>query len=224
MYRNATQTPAAQANPKTSGNRGVSWNRTLAHACVERKQVRVYHEQRLGYGCGMPKTVDPVIAQNRLAYLEHLRVKMFEGNAAALARSVNTDGNQVRQYLDGGRNIGERFARHVEKELGLDLGVMDRPVDELEHQDEEDLKPDEAALLRKYRNASPDGRVAIQNFAGLSTDDRSKMSEELLKLIFCDPVEDNRMGKEWRNPDGAAANDPSDANDASAKGKKRKGR
>lgn len=223
MFRNESQTTVWPLAQGISDNQGVAWEPNIASACAKRKHVLVSNMRKLGYGCGMAETVDPVVAHNRLVYLEHLRDEMFGGNAAALARGIAKDPNQVREYLAGGRNIGERFARLVERELQLDFGVMDRPLDELEKQDEADLKPDEAALLRKYRIASPDGRVAIQSFAGLSNDDRNKLGEELLKLTFGGSVDNNRMGKEWRNPDSNAANDAGDQS-GKAKGKKRKGR
>lgn len=69
------------------------------------------------------------IKQIRLENLHLLLNSRFKGNKAALARALKKDKNQTRFILhpekSGGRNIGEKQAREIEKELGLDYGWLD---------------------------------------------------------------------------------------------------
>lgn len=69
-------------------------------------------------------------AEIRRHNLNQLVETRYKGVAADLARAIGRDDAQVWQLLsgpeNGGRNIGERLARHIEAALELQQGDLDR--------------------------------------------------------------------------------------------------
>ena len=64
---------------------------------------------------------------SRKERMRQLIDERYEGNSAAFARDISRSPNVVWQYLNGYRQIGEKFARHVESKLRLENGWMDTP-------------------------------------------------------------------------------------------------
>ncbi len=62
--------------------------------------------------------------------LQQLINERAQGNAADFARSIGRERAQIAQYLsptyNNGRSIGERVARAIEKEAGIETGSLDR--------------------------------------------------------------------------------------------------
>lgn len=65
----------------------------------------------------------------------------------------------------------------------------------------DDLVPDEENLLRTYRDATPQWRTAIQNFAALHREQQDWVLKQLLAVLFQPAVPDDRLSDKWRNPD-----------------------
>ena len=63
---------------------------------------------------------------NRIERIREIIQGRYEGNSAAFARAIGKSPSVVWQYLNGYRQVGERFAREVEKKLRLPEGSLDR--------------------------------------------------------------------------------------------------
>ena len=50
----------------------------------------------------------------------------FDGSQTNFARAAKKSFSQINQYLNGVRNIGEKVAREIEKNLGLSTGYLDQ--------------------------------------------------------------------------------------------------
>ena len=167
-------------------------DQTVAFCTVARKHLPVPFTHDAGYGPGMQHD----LAEMRRLALERVRNEQFGGNAQALADAIDRDGNQVRQWLRGHRNIGEKLARHIEAKLGMVRGELDRageppPVT---------LSADESALVARYRVASPAGRMAILQFASLTEPQRDSMGQHLLSVVFGPAVDDARIPASFQSP------------------------
>lgn len=64
-------------------------------------------------------------AMDRLKALKRLIEDRFNGKQADFARAIGRSPSLVWQYLNGHRNIGEKFAREVERKLRLKEGWLD---------------------------------------------------------------------------------------------------
>lgn len=65
------------------------------------------------------------------------------------------------------------------------------------------LTDDEKQLLKKYREASPRWRMALQHLAALRSDAQDEVSEGtmvLLAKVAADAVPDEKLGPEWTSP------------------------
>lgn len=108
--------------------------------------------------------------------LRRLVNERFGGNQAELARAVGRSPSLVWQYLSGHREIGEKFARHVERCLGLPRFWLDREDErgekahaalagsaDIEREIEELLPaatPRSKAALRKIAQAARNGKLS----------------------------------------------------------------
>ena len=62
---------------------------------------------------------------NRIIRLKLLIDSGFKGRQADLARAVGINAAQINQWLNGFRNMGEKSARKIERELCLENGWLD---------------------------------------------------------------------------------------------------
>lgn len=62
---------------------------------------------------------------DRIIQLRGLIHSRFEGNQASFAKAIGRSPSVIWQYLSGHRRMGEDFARHIERRLGLPRGWMD---------------------------------------------------------------------------------------------------
>jgi len=79
----------------------------------------------------------------------------FDGNQADFARAISRSSSVVWQYLSGHRDIGEKFARHVESKLHLPVGWLDKGSDkdsEVPVSDNVAVTPDEVQMLKIWRS------------------------------------------------------------------------
>ena len=113
---------------------------------------------------------------DRRVRLRRLVNERFGGNQAELARAVGRSPSLVWQYLSGHREIGEKFARHVERCLGLPRFWLDREDErgekahaalagsaDIEREIEELLPaatPRSKAALRKIAQAARNGKLS----------------------------------------------------------------
>lgn len=106
------------------------------------------------------------VREIRLANLRRLLNDRFNNVVAEFARAIDKDPNQARFILNptkpGGRWLGERLARTIEKRLNLTPGSLDQ-----NHGGETvigEMTREEAALLDNYRNMKPEDQ---KTFAAL---------------------------------------------------------
>ena len=66
----------------------------------------------------------------RAAKVNRIIKDTFAGNGADFARAIDRAPSLVHQWIKRHRNIGERSARHIERELGLEPYTLDKNEDE----------------------------------------------------------------------------------------------
>lgn len=134
------------------------------------------------------------IDELRLRRFRALWQDRFGGNIAALARALHRSPNQVRFYLHpekpGGRWMGEEFARHVERELGLPQNSMDTDVSS--------MPPEQDALNAAWRELPPTGRVELATYAEFLKTKYARLAAETADFA----------GAPERLPQPATAGDP----------------
>lgn len=69
------------------------------------------------------------IRKARLLWLAEMFGGYKQGGFAKLGAKVSKDPNVFSQIHTGNRGMGNRMARYLEKELGLDHGIMDSPLE-----------------------------------------------------------------------------------------------
>lgn len=89
----------------------------------------IYQGVSVKYSCGMD--IHEVRREN-LAKLIKVR---FDGKQRRLADAIDRQPDYISRVLNRSKNVGEAFARHVEKSLGLKPGVLDHLLilDEAHH-------------------------------------------------------------------------------------------
>lgn len=118
-------------------------------------------------------------AMDRRARLRRLVNERFGGNQAELARALGRSPSLVWQYLSGHREIGEKFARHVERCLGLPRFWLDREQEreekahatlagnvDIEREIEELLPaatPQSQGALRRIAQAASEGQLTDED-------------------------------------------------------------
>lgn len=134
----------------------------------------------------MPSMTDKEIYEARRASLVALATKFT--SLRALAEASETDPAHLSQIKNRTRTMGEAVARRMEHQLGLPVGCMDGPglvkaiergraddplVDAIVSVAKEgkpivDLSPEEATLIRLYRQSNKGGRNFIMQAATAS--------------------------------------------------------
>ena len=123
---------------------------------------------------------------DRRARLRRLVNERFGGNQAELARAIGRSPSLVWQYLSGHREIGEKFARHVERCLGLPRFWLDREQERDEREERAhaalagnaDIEREIQELLPA---ATPRSRGALRRIAQAASEGR--LTEEDLELL-----------------------------------------
>lgn len=75
----------------------------------------------------MPKKANPALRAIRLSNLKKLVVAT--GSQAEFARKIDRRPQNISDFLAQRKFIGDAFARHIEKSLGLAPGTLDRDND-----------------------------------------------------------------------------------------------
>jgi len=121
-------------------------------------------------------------------------IKQFAGdNQRKFADQYDLNAAHISQMVTGHREVGDKIARKLERALKLTFGQMDHTPSE--------LSPDEWALIRHYRSASPSHRMATQNFLRATPEQRDMLSENMLTEIFKNHVPDEHLSDAWVSPE-----------------------
>lgn len=68
-------------------------------------------------------------AMSRITQMQKIIDRRFAGNQAAFAKAIKRAPSVVWQYLSGHRDMGEKFAQHIERCARLPKGWMDSDLD-----------------------------------------------------------------------------------------------
>lgn len=95
----------------TSGYASMQYPQSIYHPviCHQNSQMNVYDTRR--------------------ARLRALIEERFDGTQSKLAAAIDRQADYVSRCLNGKKRIGEEFARHVERSVGLRHGWLDSPSD-----------------------------------------------------------------------------------------------
>lgn len=83
----------------------------------------IYQRVSAQYSDGMS------IHETRRSNLVRLIKDRFDGKQRRLADDIDRQPDYISRILNGSKNVGEKFARHVEQSLGLPDGYLDVPED-----------------------------------------------------------------------------------------------
>jgi phage repressor protein C with HTH and peptisase S24 domain len=93
----------------------------------------VYPKVISGLNRGMEETEKAELSEIRRRNITLLILGRFDNNKAEFARAIERAPAQVNNFLNpnGKKNIGESLARHIERKLDLEKGLLDRRHEEL---------------------------------------------------------------------------------------------
>jgi hypothetical protein len=147
----------------------------------------------------------------QLAELRKFNLQMqlgtrFGGSKADLARAIGKSEAYVWQLLNGRKTsagkrdvFGEKIARDIEAALNLPNGALDAAGP----QGLDNLSPDEAELLKNYRDAHSRWRLTLTLLSRLPSDSQAEVSESvniILAKVAASPVPNARVEEKYGLP------------------------
>ena|SRR5579871_2098269 len=114
--------------------------------------------------------------EKRRAAVQRLINERFHGRIADFARSIERSPAHVWQLLHG-HHIGEKLARHIERALALQHGILD-------DEQPSGISGDELELLNKYRASTPVWRAFLRHISGIAHEQQDKRLTEALSLLI----------------------------------------
>lgn len=87
------------------------------------------------------------------------------GRIASFANKYDINPSLISQFLNGSRTIGEKAARKLERQIGLDKFALDNPGGVFaKSQEAKKLTPDQAELVERYDSLPPEAQKAFLVF------------------------------------------------------------